>query len=56
MLWATVSPNPSIELNGGYISLSFLTTQSVASLLYRSTFKNLIKRAVDSKDNIKLSN
>ena len=47
--FATVSPSPSIELNGGYISVSFFTLKVVASLSYRFTFKNLIPRAVASK-------
>ena len=55
MFCATVSPSPSIELNGGYISVSLTAFQTVASLLYKSTFKNLIPRALASNAIFKLS-
>ena len=55
MFLATVSPSPSIALNGGYISVSFFVFQTVASLLYKSIFINLILRAVASSAIFKLS-
>ena len=55
MFLATVSPSPSMATNGGYISLSFLAIHTVASLSYKSTFKNFIPRAVASRATFKLS-
>jgi len=42
MCLPTVSPSPGIDVNGGYISLSFLTFQIVASDSCKSTFRNFI--------------
>ena len=49
MLLATVSPSPSIALNGGITSVSLAAPKVVAALLYKSTFKNFIPLAAASK-------
>ena len=49
ILLATVSPSPSIALNGGITSVSLAAPKVIAALLYKSTFKNFIPLAAASK-------
>ena len=55
MTFATTSPRPSIELNGGKTTVSLIAFHTVASLSYKSIGAKVIPLAVASKAMRKLS-